>query len=161
MLPNNSDPGSEYGLPKSNFDADGIIDPETDFPASEYEALAVDAAAGTHTTWRAIVLVNWSIVIPSVVIGYRSVWGDEPAVWPVAVSIAAGHCRVDWSAAGYPDLNPTPSRQVTRAPSFIACKVQLGRPGFHRPTVSAASVDLLVFDETYAPDHMPFTLFVR
>jgi hypothetical protein len=38
----------------------------------------------------------------------------------------AGQYTATWTVGGYPDLNPTPGRQVTRAPNFV-CGVVTAR----------------------------------
>lgn len=124
MLPNVSDPANEYGLPKTNYDADGPIDPETDLDFAEYEALATDTAAMSHTAPRALVKVDVNAGACTVV-GYRSVWGDTPAVYPVAAYVNVGQYTVTWLPGGYPDLNPTPARRETRAPNLFGGKTSI------------------------------------
>lgn len=116
MLPNVCDP-VEYGLPKTNYDTNGVVNPETELDASEYEPVAVDVAAMSHVAPRAIVYVNL-VVGGATILDYDSVWGDAPAVTPVAARSAQGVVTVTWAASGYNDLNPTPARQVQRAPNI-------------------------------------------
>lgn len=118
MLPNVSAP-SEYGLPKSDYDSNGVVDPETECLAAEYEAMGVDVAALTHVSPKAIVVCTVAGGVVTIA-AYRSVWGDEMAVQPSVVYNAAGDYTFTWAVGGYPDLNPTVARRVTRAPNLIA-----------------------------------------
>jgi len=164
MLPNVSDP-AEYGLPKTNYDTEGPIDPETEIDASEYEPMAVDVAAHTHTAVRAIVVCSVAGGVVTVD-SYRSVWGDEVAVRPVATYNAPGDFTLTWAPGGYPDLNPTVDRRVTRASGFIAAHADvydsaggLARTARAR-TVTANAVRVLTFDEAAAAADFGFMLWV-
>lgn len=164
MLPNVSAP-SEYGLPKTNYDSNGVVDPETELDAPEYERIAVDVAAMSHVSPRAIVVCTVAGGVVTIA-AYRSVWGDEPAVWPVATYNGAGDYTLTWAAGGYADLNPTVTRRVTRAPNFIAADVVvndstgvLARTA-RVHTVAANSARVLVFDAAEAAIDVGFTIWV-
>jgi hypothetical protein len=118
MLPGISDP-TEYGLPFDDYDSDGVIDPTTEQTAAQYEKDAVDLAAMTHTAARAIVVCTVAGAAITVT-SYRSVWGDAAGVYPTATYTGAGNYLLTWLVGGYPDLNPTVARRVTRAPAFVA-----------------------------------------
>jgi hypothetical protein len=117
MLPNVSDPATDYGLPKNNRDTQGPVDPTKELDYAEYERLATDMAANTHTAPRAWVYVTFAAGVPSVST-FDSVWGSAVAVKPSITDNGAGDTTLTWTAAKYDDLNPTPARRTTRAPAF-------------------------------------------
>jgi hypothetical protein len=121
MLPD-STTASEYGLPFSDYDTDGPIDPTTEQTAAAYEKHAVDVVALTHVAPRAIVRVDVAGGALTVT-GYRSVWGDDPAIYPAVTYTGVGIYALTWAVGGYPDLNPTVARRVTRAPNFLCATV--------------------------------------
>jgi hypothetical protein len=116
MLPNVSDPQTDYGLPKANRDTLGPVDPSKECDFAEWERLAVDMAAACHVLPRAIVYVT-NAGAPAVA-DYDSVWGDAVGVTPTVTDNGVGDTTLTWTAGGYADLNPTPARRVTRAPAF-------------------------------------------
>ena len=116
MLPNVCDPQADYGLPKTNADSLGPVDPTTECDAAEYERLCVDVAAMSHCNPRAIVYVT-NAGAPAIT-DYDSVWGDAVAVTPSVTDNGAGDTTITWAVGGYDDLNPTPARRVTRAPAI-------------------------------------------
>ncbi|MFA4900978.1 MAG: hypothetical protein WC563_15775 [Brevundimonas sp.] len=136
-----------------------MIDPETDLDFSEYEAMATDVAASTHVLPRAIVIVAVGGGAAAVT-AYRSVWGDEPAVWPTVAYNNVGDTTLTWVAGGYPDLNTTPARRVTRAPAFIACQIQSVKAGFNDPTLTSNTLRVETFDELFAADSQQYTAFL-
>lgn len=117
MLPNPPDPTTDYGLPKENRDALGPVDPHKEIDANEYERLAVDMAAAGHCVPRAMVKFT-NTGGTTEVTDWDSVWGSSVSVKPTFTDNGAGDITITWAAAGYPDLNPTASKQVTTAPNF-------------------------------------------
>jgi hypothetical protein len=139
MLPDRTLPG-DYGLPFSDLDPMGVLDEETEQAASLYEAHAVDSSALTMVCPRAIahVIVGTSPFFITSVADHTAVWGEAASVAPVVARNSAGNYTLTWDASGYPDLNPTPERQNTRAPAFrfaMACAAQSG----YAPAVSWTS----------------------
>ena len=158
MLPNVSDP-AEYGLPKTDYDSNGVVDQETEVLAAEWEAMGVDVAAMSHVSPKAIVVctvAGGAVTITA----YRSVWGDTLAVRPVATYTGAGDYTLTWSAAGHPDLNPTPARCVTRAPSFIAATVTPASVVFQTITTTANTVRVVFTNSAGAATDANFALLV-
>ncbi len=164
MLPNVSDP-TEYGLPFKDYDSNGVVDHETEQTAAQYEKHAVDVAALSHTCPRAIAVCSVAGGVVTVD-AYRSVWGDTAAVYPRTTYNGPGDYTLTWLPAGYPDLNPTVSRQVTRAPAFIAGHVNVydTAGGLLRSarvmSVTANTARVLTFDESGAADDFGFMLFM-
>lgn len=159
MLPTIADPQADYGLPKNNRDARGPVDPRKEVDYAEYERAMVDLAAMSHTCPRAIVgvvcgggaaAVSW----------VRSVWGDTLAVTPAIAYAAAGDTTLTWAVGGYPDLNPTPARQVTRAPAFVAAHCEKHGPGFHKLTLTANTLRVETFDELFAAQDEDYVVWV-
>ncbi|MFA4900903.1 MAG: hypothetical protein WC563_15400 [Brevundimonas sp.] len=128
MLPVISDPQADYGLPKNNRDARGPVQPDKEIDAADLERAMVDLAAMSHTCPRAtfLLIVSGGAALVG---NYRSVWGDTLAVTPAVAYTGAGNVTVTWAVGGYPDLNPTPARQVTRAPSFQGAQVSIFNAG--------------------------------
>lgn len=156
-----SDPTTDYGLPFSNYDPDGVIDPTTECDASYFEKLAVDTAAMTHVMPKAVIIVEIVSGPDADIYDYRSVWGDAVEVFPVVLYNSTGDITVTWSPSGYPDLNPTPSRQVTIAPAFYAAHVQAdGNKRTPTVTVTPNSVNVKTFDAAGAAEDQQFTLWV-
>lgn len=122
VLPSVPDPIQDFGLPKNNYDDDGVIDPETEVPYDEYEAMAVCHAAGGRTGKRALVHVKFTGGAPAIE-WYDSMWGNDVAVQPGIADNGVGDTTLTWAAAGYNDLNPTPARRVRHAPAFKHAQV--------------------------------------
>lgn len=129
MLPNISDPASDYGLPKRNYKE--VVDPTTEFDQSQIEALCVDVAALTQTACRAWVIVDTD----GTLLAHSAVWGSTNAVAPTVTRNSAGNYTVQW-AAGYYDLNPTVDRRVFRAPN-----IQLTKVGLQAVTGGASAIE--------------------
>lgn len=117
MLPNTSDPQTDYGLPYDDYDPNGVVNPRTEQSASFAENSLVDIAALTMVAPRAhvhvlnanVAIINW----------HSAVWGDTDAVKPTISRTSAGVVVLTWAlSGGYPDLNPTPARKVYRTASF-------------------------------------------
>lgn len=159
MLPVTSDPQADYGLPKANRDNRGPVDPRKEVDYTEYERAMVDVAAMTHTAARAMVKVicGGGAAAASLV---RSCWGDTIAVTPSIVYNAAGDTTLTWTVGGYPDLNPTPARQVTRPPAFVAAKCEPQGPGFHKLTLTANTLRVQTWDQTYAANDQDYVVWV-
>jgi hypothetical protein len=147
MLPNVSDP-VEYGLPFSDYDTQGVVDPTTEQTAATYEKHAVDCAAMTHVTPKAIILIDSDQTI----LKYDSVWGNDVSVRPTVTRNAMGDYTLTWAVDGYYDLNPTPDRRVKRAPNFMGAHAtvaatSLAFPYFFAPAEAIApnQVQVLVY----------------
>jgi hypothetical protein len=159
VLPDVCDPQATYGLPFSNYDTAGVINPETELEASLYESLAVDVAAASHTVPRAIVHVHFAAGAPSVY-AYDSVWGNDPTIYPAVTDGGVGIVTLTWLAGGYADLNPTPARRVTRAPNFRFVQVQPQVAGMSQVAWTANTVTIAIFDHTHAAADNDFIVFV-
>ena len=149
MLPDRSDPATDYGLPFSDADPNGVVNSETEQPALLYEAHAVDSAAATMTVPRAI-----AFVVTYALYDHTAVWGESASVAPTLTHVGTGIYRLTWSAAGYPDLNPTPSRRVTRVPNFRFAHAQLihttGNPSVCTRVLWTSNTVEVWFNETAA-----------
>lgn len=140
MLPVTSDPQADYGLPKTNRDASGPVDPSKEVDFADFERAMVDLAAMSHTAARATFLLIVSGGAASIG-NYRSVWGDTAAVTPAVAYIGAGNVTVTWAVGGYPDLNPTPGRQVTRAPAFQGAQLTFFQAGHWEAPVQSVNAN--------------------
>lgn len=160
MLPNVCDPQSDYGLPKSDADTLGPVDPTTECAADEYESLCVDAAALTHTGARAIVYVT-NAGAPAIT-DYDSCWGDAVGVTPTVTDNGVGDTTITWTAAGYDDLNPTPARRVQRAPAFRFAHAQTASatPRLTGVVWTANTVRVVTTTHAGAADDCDFIVFV-
>lgn len=161
ILPDICDPLQDFGLPKENYDTDGVIDPATDVEFSEWENMAVAIAAMSRTAARAIVHIKFTAGAPAVE-AYDSSWGSAVGVRPTPTDNGVGDTTLTWAAAGYPDLNPTPARQVTRTPAFRFADVEIlgSTPHLHSVEVTANTIRVYTTTHAGVAGDVDFYLFV-
>lgn len=160
MLPNVSDPTVDFGLPYSNYDTQGVINPETEVDASYFENQCVDVSALTHVCPRAIIYLTWVATVPIISV-YDSVWGDDPTIWPIATNLAgSGNVKFTWDPAGYYDLNPTVARRVKRAPTIRMATAHPTVAGMCDVSWTSNTVSVHIYDHTHTEQYNNFCLMV-
>lgn len=157
-LPSTLDPSNDFGLPYSNYAP--VADPTTDLSASSFENLAIAAAALTHTAPRAWAVVSGAATTAGVMlVDHAAMWGDTNAVKPTVARVSTGAYTLTWASA-YPDLNPTPARQVTAAVSLRTATLQMHEQGRGIVTVSGNVATVSTFANTTTAANKRFTVWV-
>lgn len=161
MLPNTSDPQTDYGLPYDDYDPNEVVDPRTEQSAAFAEASLVDLAGLTMVSPRAYVHVS-NDGTPAIE-AHAAVWGSSDTVKPTISKTGDGVVVLTWAlSGGYPDLNPTPARQVYRTPAFKWAQVTAygTQAYFATAIVTSNTVTVYTFDASGVAADNDFYLIV-
>ena len=159
-LPTSGAPG-DYGLPKADYNY--VLDPTTEFSASELTRAMLDIAAASRTVPRAWVYctVSGSTVT---VVDHDAVWGGTVGVKPTTTYNSTGNITITWPTT-VTDLNPTVASRLTYTVSLRTASVNINStsvPLACQLSVSGHTATLVTVNSSTVAgaDPLGFTLFV-
>lgn len=124
--------GNEYA------DEDAVVDPETEVSATYFNRITSQLAASSYTAIRAWCRVTVSGTTPTVA-AHGAVWGDTPAVAPVAARTGAGVYTLTWPAS-VDDLQATPESHSTNIRCVLGYSVNAAAASDARWAYTSANV---------------------